>query len=148
MVRLFSISWYLRVDINSSRATSSAVSRASPHFSLMLLIHQLTTPQSQDQIALLVGFLVAGGGITGYVRTGSIPSVVAGCSVGLLVRLLPHPDIGIPKTNNCIFSTSSVAFGSVIANLMASSSLSSLRSFWLDRPFQELLRVESHCRAC
>ncbi|KAE9981529.1 hypothetical protein EG328_011566 [Venturia inaequalis] len=42
---------------------------------------------SQDQIALLVGFLVAGGGITGYVRTGSIPSVVAGCSVGLLYVL-------------------------------------------------------------
>ncbi|KAE9977045.1 hypothetical protein BLS_001694 [Venturia inaequalis] len=44
---------------------------------------------SQDQIALLVGFLVAGGGITGYVRTGSIPSVVAGCSYvlgGLRIR--------------------------------------------------------------
>jgi len=42
---------------------------------------------SQDLIALFLGFLVAGGGITGYVRTGSLPSVIAGVSVGALYSL-------------------------------------------------------------
>lgn len=31
--------------------------------------------------------MTAGGGITGYVRTGSVPSIVAGCSVGALYAL-------------------------------------------------------------
>ena len=31
--------------------------------------------------------MTAGGGITGYVRTGSIPSVAAGCTVGALYAL-------------------------------------------------------------
>jgi len=42
---------------------------------------------SQDQIAFFLGLLTAGGGITGYVRTGSIPSVAAGCTVGALYGL-------------------------------------------------------------
>ncbi len=42
--------------------------------------------QSADALpAFILGALTAGGGITGYVRTGSIPSVVAGCTVGILV---------------------------------------------------------------
>ncbi|CAK1364041.1 TMEM14 protein [Cercospora beticola] len=39
---------------------------------------------SLSTIALIFGLLTAGGGITGYVRTGSIPSVAAGCTVGAL----------------------------------------------------------------
>ncbi|KAF2675224.1 TMEM14-domain-containing protein [Microthyrium microscopicum] len=39
---------------------------------------------SLDQIAYALGAITAGGGITGYVRTGSIPSVAAGCTVGFL----------------------------------------------------------------
>ena len=35
--------------------------------------------------AFILALLTAGGGITGYVRTGSIPSVTAGCTVGALV---------------------------------------------------------------
>ncbi|KAI9655631.1 MAG: hypothetical protein M1829_000630 [Trizodia sp. TS-e1964] len=35
--------------------------------------------------AFILALLTAGGGITGYVRTGSIPSVVAGVGVGTLV---------------------------------------------------------------
>lgn len=34
----------------------------------------------------MLASLTAGGGITGYVRTGSIPSVAAGVTVGALVR--------------------------------------------------------------
>jgi uncharacterized membrane protein (UPF0136 family) len=41
--------------------------------------------QSLDQVAIFLGVLTAGGGITGYARTGSIPSVAAGCTVGALV---------------------------------------------------------------
>ncbi|KAK7729474.1 hypothetical protein SLS57_001959 [Botryosphaeria dothidea] len=37
-----------------------------------------------ETIAFILGALTAGGGITGYVRTGSIPSVAAGVTVGTL----------------------------------------------------------------
>ncbi|KAJ4345505.1 uncharacterized protein N0V89_011637 [Didymosphaeria variabile] len=40
-----------------------------------------------DNIGLILGALTAGGGITGYVRTGSVPSVAAGVSVGTLYIL-------------------------------------------------------------
>ncbi|EFQ96440.1 hypothetical protein PTT_01212 [Pyrenophora teres f. teres 0-1] len=42
---------------------------------------------SLGNIALILGALTAGGGITGYVRTGSVPSIAAGCTVGLLYML-------------------------------------------------------------
>lgn len=45
--------------------------------------------QSLDSIAYILGALTAGGGITGYVRTRSVPSIVAGVTVGTLVRLPP-----------------------------------------------------------
>lgn len=44
--------------------------------------------QSLDTVALVLGALTAGGGITGYARTGSVPSIAAGVTVGSLVR--PH----------------------------------------------------------
>lgn len=47
----------------------------------------LIPAQSLANTALLLGALTAGGGITGYVRTGSIPSVAAGVTVGLLYIL-------------------------------------------------------------
>ncbi|KAK0250622.1 hypothetical protein LTR91_014410 [Friedmanniomyces endolithicus] len=43
--------------------------------------------QSLSTIAYILAGLTAGGGITGYVRAGSIPSLVAGCSVGLIYAL-------------------------------------------------------------
>ena len=43
--------------------------------------------KSLDNVALFLGALTAGGGITGYVRTGSVPSVAAGVTVGALVWL-------------------------------------------------------------
>jgi len=45
---------------------------------------------SLDNIAFILATLTAGGGITGYVRTGSIPSVAAGVTVGALVSLRHH----------------------------------------------------------
>jgi uncharacterized membrane protein (UPF0136 family) len=42
---------------------------------------------SLASIALLIGALTACGGITGYVRTGSVPSVAAGVTVGSLYIL-------------------------------------------------------------
>ncbi|KAF2217602.1 hypothetical protein CERZMDRAFT_89567 [Cercospora zeae-maydis SCOH1-5] len=55
---------------------------------------------SLSTIALIFGLLTAGGGITGYVRTGSIPSIAAGCTVGALYlfggyRLQNHQAYGI-----------------------------------------------------
>lgn len=52
---------------------------------------QLTSPQHSPQDdpatqAFLLALLTAGGGLTGYIRTGSIPSVAAGMTVGALVR--------------------------------------------------------------
>jgi len=37
--------------------------------------------------AFILAALTAGGGITGYVRTGSVPSIAAGCTVGFLYAL-------------------------------------------------------------
>ncbi|KAK8089757.1 hypothetical protein PG997_004718 [Apiospora hydei] len=42
---------------------------------------------SLDNIAYVLGALTAGGGTMGYVRTGSVPSIAAGCTVGLLYGL-------------------------------------------------------------
>jgi hypothetical protein len=53
--------------------------------SLPVGIYANTFPKSLDNVALFLGALTAGGGITGYVRTGSIPSVAAGITVGALV---------------------------------------------------------------
>jgi uncharacterized membrane protein (UPF0136 family) len=43
--------------------------------------------QSLSLTGYILATLTAGGGITGYVRTGSIPSVAAGCTVGALYAL-------------------------------------------------------------
>merc|ERR1711862_474513 len=44
-------------------------------------------PESVHHVSLFLGALTAGGGITGYVRTGSVPSVAAGVTVGALYGL-------------------------------------------------------------
>jgi len=43
--------------------------------------------QSLDTIAFVLGAITAGGGTLGYIRTGSIPSIAAGGSVGALYAL-------------------------------------------------------------
>jgi len=43
----------------------------------------MTSPNTAYFLALLT----AGGGITGYIRTGSVPSIAAGCTVGALYAL-------------------------------------------------------------
>lgn len=42
-------------------------------------------PQGVETTAYIIGALTASGGTLGYVRTGSVPSVVAGVTVGALV---------------------------------------------------------------
>ncbi|KAI1356642.1 transmembrane proteins 14C-domain-containing protein [Xylaria sp. FL0043] len=42
---------------------------------------------SLANIAYLLGVLTAGGGTMGYARTGSVPSIAAGLTVGLLYGL-------------------------------------------------------------
>ncbi|KAI0107494.1 transmembrane proteins 14C-domain-containing protein [Nemania sp. FL0031] len=42
---------------------------------------------SLENIAYILGALTAGGGTMGYVRTGSVPSIAAGVTVGLLYGL-------------------------------------------------------------
>ncbi|KAL9598901.1 MAG: hypothetical protein Q9219_004166 [cf. Caloplaca sp. 3 TL-2023] len=44
----------------------------------------MSTPSTQSYILAL---LTAGGGITGYARTGSVPSIAAGVTVGALYAL-------------------------------------------------------------
>lgn len=45
----------------------------------------VTTLQAVETPAFVLAALTAGGGITGYARTGSVPSIVAGVLVGTLV---------------------------------------------------------------
>jgi uncharacterized membrane protein (UPF0136 family) len=45
--------------------------------------------------------LTSVGGITGYVRTGSVPSIAAGLTVGLLVRA--SPDLFLPPSPHLYF---------------------------------------------
>jgi len=63
--------------------------------------------QSLDTSALILGALTAGGGITGYARTGSVPSIAAGVTVGSLV--CPHstapPPILPPSRRQLILRT-------------------------------------------
>ncbi|KAH7023270.1 transmembrane proteins 14C-domain-containing protein [Ilyonectria destructans] len=40
-----------------------------------------------QMIGYVLGALTAGGGTMGYVKTGSLPSIIAGCSVGFLYTL-------------------------------------------------------------
>lgn len=52
------------------------------------MLNPMILPNTRlSTIALILGALTAGGGITGYVRTGSIPSVTAGCTVGAFYLL-------------------------------------------------------------
>lgn len=53
--------------------------------------------QGIETPAFILGLLTAGGGITGYVRTGSIPSVTAGVTVGALVSWSFHTNLICPN---------------------------------------------------
>jgi hypothetical protein len=47
--------------------------------------------QGLEGPAFILSALTATGGIIGYARTGSLPSVIAGCTVGALCELLVNP---------------------------------------------------------
>jgi len=55
---------------------------------------------STSTSAFILAALTAGGGITGYVRTGSVPSIAAGVTVGTLyglggLRIQNHQPYGV-----------------------------------------------------
>lgn len=45
------------------------------------------SPDALSTISYVIAVLTAGGGIMGYAKTRSVPSIVAGCTVGLLYGL-------------------------------------------------------------
>ena len=47
-----------------------------------------TTTQPLDSIGFILGAITAAGGTIGFVKSGSIPSIAAGLSVGALVSPL------------------------------------------------------------
>lgn len=50
--------------------------------------------QGIETPAYILGALTAGGGTFGYIKTGSIPSVVAGVTVGTLVERIVLDEAG------------------------------------------------------
>jgi hypothetical protein len=56
------------------------------HWRRWLTKPAFSPPQkANENIAFILGALTSVGGITGYVRTGSVPSIAAGLTVGALV---------------------------------------------------------------
>ncbi|KAL6869975.1 hypothetical protein ACO1O0_001310 [Amphichorda felina] len=47
----------------------------------------MASSQSLEYTSLILAALTAGGGIMGYAKTRSLPSIIAGCSVGALYGL-------------------------------------------------------------
>jgi len=48
------------------------------------------TDQGIETPAFILGALTAGGGTFGYIKTGSVPSIAAGVTVGVLVSRFTH----------------------------------------------------------
>lgn len=48
------------------------------------------TSLPRSQIAYILAGLTAGGGTIGFLRAGSVPSMVAGCGVGALYGQYPY----------------------------------------------------------
>ncbi|KAH7170701.1 transmembrane proteins 14C-domain-containing protein [Dactylonectria macrodidyma] len=47
----------------------------------------MADPSTLQMIGYVLGALTASGGTMGYVKTGSLPSIIAGCGVGFLYTL-------------------------------------------------------------
>merc|ERR1712000_343515 len=50
-------------------------------------INMASSPEALSTISYVMGAMTAGGGIMGYAKTRSLPSIIAGCTVGLLYGL-------------------------------------------------------------
>ncbi|KAK0392726.1 hypothetical protein NLU13_2221 [Sarocladium strictum] len=46
-----------------------------------------SSPEALSTISYVFGAMTAGGGIMGFAKTGSMPSIIAGCTVGFLYGL-------------------------------------------------------------
>jgi len=89
--------------IFSSRPTATHQASSS----IFTPVNTSNLQASLDNIAFILATLTAGGGITGYVRTGSIPSVAAGVTVGALVSLRHHhPSCCSPPSFPCSATSS------------------------------------------
>ena len=80
-----------------------------------ITLNNTTNPQAQadpSQTAFLLALLTAGGGLTGYIRTGSVPSVAAGMTVGALVYppFLPNLPQPLPSLSPTTLLNSSLPF--------------------------------------
>ena len=112
-----------------------------------VFMHQLIIPSTQanepSTQAFILALLTAGGGLTGYIRTGSVPSVAAGMTVGALV-LPPSPTFRIRYTIQRIAnknnSTDSAVFESATDNHMVWNWHCWLVSYWRGAVCREQLR--------
>jgi uncharacterized membrane protein (UPF0136 family) len=63
--------------------------------------------KASPNVAFIMGVLCISGGITGYLRTRSIPSIAAGCTVGALYLWSAyHISQGSPMGHQGAFGTS------------------------------------------
>ncbi|EGX90189.1 transmembrane 14C domain protein [Cordyceps militaris CM01] len=73
---------------HSSHLTSGSPPRSSENMPLVVADTKLPVQSSQlEYTSFILAALTAGGGIMGYAKTRSMPSIIAGCSVGLLYAL-------------------------------------------------------------
>ncbi|KAL9618802.1 MAG: hypothetical protein Q9160_006525 [Pyrenula sp. 1 TL-2023] len=90
---IFTLHFLLLVPPSSNPTT------ISNHQTLTPPLKQSSSSSSPETPAFLLGALTSVGGIIGYARTGSIPSIAAGLTVGSLVRnSLPLSQIPISQT--------------------------------------------------
>jgi hypothetical protein len=100
--------------------------------------------------AYILGALTASGGTLGYVRTGSVPSIAAGLTVGSLVCVLTTvkavDDTYLTDATNNQSSTSSADTASKTNNPTVLSLPYSHPWFWQGLPSPELSEARSLCQ--
>jgi Transmembrane proteins 14C len=74
----------------------------NPYIGLILINGDFS--QGSETPAYILSALVSVGGIIGYARTGSIPSITAGLTVGALVSIHP-PSFLHPHLHICVRSS-------------------------------------------
>lgn len=109
---------------------------------LCLTTYKLKMAQGLETPAYIIGALTASGGTFGYIRTGSVPSIAAGVTVGALVRFSISSHCS--KMLTAYPSISLEAIACKTSSHLVSSLLFSLPSSLPDLPFLELSVARSH----